>query len=368
VNSTVELVPQAELLLERARRLLEINRGDEALPLLVRFLAGNPEHVAALVMVARIHLEAGRHGPAREAAEAVLRVDPGNVKAHYARAVALARRHSPDAVDAARQALAAGPQEWRAHVAMAVALSAAERYADALVAGESGLALAPAGARPYVLVGGIAMQADRYDRAELAFRAALADDPDDPDARHALGILTVLRGQPRRGIREMVAAGADDPEVARLVAEALDDRVRIRLDRSAAAVAVLCAALGCAAAVAAVLPIEWVTGVARLAAGFAAAGSAAWLARQAAQLPRSAWPFARATLRGARGGQIGLAVVGTLAALAGYALTGAAGLAAALAAPALILVTVAYRERLRAALAELRRSRRRPTPPPPHHP
>lgn len=180
-----------------AQVLLEQGDVGAAATHLAGLLAAEPDHVAALLAMARAQLVLRQPGKALAVAEHAVEVVPASGYAlHVLSAVLTALGRHPEAVETAGRAVALEPHNpdrqdrlaWALMGSGGSALSAAEQAAGAAVA------LAPDTAGYRITFGEVALRSGDKDRARRAFRDALALEPDNAEALHALGVLDVALG------------------------------------------------------------------------------------------------------------------------------------------------------------------------------
>ncbi|WP_069885701.1 TPR domain-containing protein [Streptomyces luteocolor] len=216
---------------ERAEGLVSLGRNDEAVELLGRRLAEEPDDVAAWEQLARCHLRADRPHQALEATERALRLTPENVNVLlvHAQALRLSGRGFDEAEAALRTAIRLSPHFWGSYSMLADLLFRRNivrkgqeigtgRIGTAdidAVAGEprelvqEAIRLAPEEIGPYEKALFIADLSGDADTADAMERAILRLDPTHAEA---------LSGQTRRAAE---APGVRAADAADLYADAL---------------------------------------------------------------------------------------------------------------------------------------------------
>ncbi|MEU4402735.1 tetratricopeptide repeat protein [Micromonospora orduensis] len=176
--------------LQRAQLLAELGRHDEAAGELTYGLALQPDDVAALTMLARVHLAAGRPADALTAADAAVAAAPDALAPLVARAMALAdlERYAESAATADRL-LALGPADAYAQRSAAAILADSRNGQPALNAAWRGVELAPDEPQAHLVLGLVAARLELFDLAERAYREALRLDPRLADAPHDVGVI-----------------------------------------------------------------------------------------------------------------------------------------------------------------------------------
>jgi Flp pilus assembly protein TadD len=184
--------------IERARALCELARFDDAVPLLRRAVAAEPQNAGAWCLLARAEL--GRHHDedAFQAAGTALSLAPDDEWPHRLTSVALGRlgRHE-ESLAMARAATRVAPYAWPAFVqlAHAAALSGRSGRDEALAAARQAVMLAPHEAESHLALGAVARARKRYKEAESAFRTALAIDPQHSAAHNELARLHLRKNR-----------------------------------------------------------------------------------------------------------------------------------------------------------------------------
>lgn len=302
-------------LVAQAEHLLDVRRTDEALRLLLRVVATDPDNAEAFCALSRAQLRQGRIEPALRAAEAALARDPRSGYAAYLRATALVAAKRAEGLGAAEIAVRLVPGFWPAYGTLAGALLTAGRPADALAAARHAVALAPLDAGAHTLLGGMADDTKDRRTAEAAYREALRLQPDHAPARLGLAVLHFGRWRVRSATGHLVAAAAADPGDAE-VALGLRRLVVAGLALSMAGVG----ASGLVGLVALVAEDDW----SRLLCGTSAVVFLAGLIYLVTRVPRAARPLVRAELRVDRWRLVPVvAAPATVLLLALYAVTGA---------------------------------------------
>ncbi|TNH31030.1 tetratricopeptide repeat protein [Micromonospora orduensis] len=175
---------------QRAQLLAELGRHDEAAGELTYGLALQPDDVAALTMLARVHLAAGRPADALTAADAAVAAAPDALAPLVTRAMALAdlERYAESAATADRL-LALGPADAYAQRSAAAILADSRNGQPALNAAWRGVELAPDEPQAHLVLALVAARLELFDLAERAYREALRLDPRLADASHDVGVI-----------------------------------------------------------------------------------------------------------------------------------------------------------------------------------
>ncbi len=199
---------------QAALRLLNAGRADDAITLLARFLAENPEDVPALALLSLAQLRAQRWDEALLAADQAIGLAPTYWPAWQRRGIALIELDRPaDAEAAATEYLRLAPDDWHAHYTMARVLrSVRGRRQQAMRHALHAVELAPDEADAHNLLGVICRSLEDRAGAELAYRAALAVDPAHALARSNLALLTLGQGGTEAVMAGLREAAASDPQ------------------------------------------------------------------------------------------------------------------------------------------------------------
>ena len=186
------LAPAAEERVQRAVRLLQRGRPDEAEPLLAGVLRQDPSHVDALHFLGVLAAARGRHEEGIELIRRALALAPEYVDAwNNLGNLLLARGRVEEAEAAYRRAIAIAPQHANAHANLGVALLRSARLADAMAPLAEAVRLEPGHANARYQLAKVLVKQGRYEEAIAAYREAIQADP-----AHALayqGLATLLR-------------------------------------------------------------------------------------------------------------------------------------------------------------------------------
>ncbi|GIJ30542.1 hypothetical protein Vqi01_57040 [Micromonospora qiuiae] len=182
--------PAADGYLQRATLLAELGRYDEAATELGFALALDPAATETLIMLARVHLAAGRPTEALAAAESAVATAPGQVPPLVVRGLALGdlERYA-EAARTADEILALGPQDAYAQRSAAAILAGSRNGQPALNAAWHGVELAPEEPQAHLVLGLVAANMQMFDLAERAYREALRLDPRLAEATDDVGVL-----------------------------------------------------------------------------------------------------------------------------------------------------------------------------------
>lgn len=197
----------------RARALSEVGRHQDALPFAQRVVAAAPGDPSAHCQLALVLYHLERHGEALAASDRAAALGPEDDWPHRLRALALLglkRRRA--ALQAAREAVRLAPDVPEAHHVLVQALLANHRRKDAAESARRCLELAPGSILGHNASALVLLSAKKWREAEDACRRALAIDPEDPAARHNLGLaVSMQKGRALEGVRHLTEASKLDP-------------------------------------------------------------------------------------------------------------------------------------------------------------
>ena len=201
--------------LQHAETLLELGRPIEAEERLRHVLAEDPEHLPALLALARALHDQDRDAEAESAARSGLALDPDNGEGHLQLCdILCSRQDGAGALDAAQRAVQLEPHDWRAHYAVARALMAARRprTRDAYDAARRSVELAPHSAAAHNLVGICLSNLGNEPGAQQAFRTALALDPHHALAQNNLAASEIDSGRLKQAAGMLRSAVGNAPQ------------------------------------------------------------------------------------------------------------------------------------------------------------
>ena len=192
-----------------ASALLDLKRFDEAVSLLVRIVAAEPEGSRAWCLLSAAHLGAGRYQEAAAAARRAITLTPSDDWPY--RLASMARRHLGDiaaAVALANEACRLAPHEWRAYVCLAQAQLATEvDFIAAERAAADAVRLAPLEPDAHYVAGQVSYAQERWKAARAHQQRALSLDPTHSGALNELGLIKAHRGDlPGAALRFLQAA------------------------------------------------------------------------------------------------------------------------------------------------------------------
>jgi tetratricopeptide (TPR) repeat protein len=204
--------------LQRARALLDVGRFDQARAALGQYLAGSPQSVEALCLLARSHQLARNYQDMLDAAEQAVAAAPGSEWAHRLRSIALGKLRLPlQALTAARRAVELAPYAWQPYVIMVDALLAtggADARRDAFQAAVHAQRLAPQEPEVHNSRGRVFQAISDPGSARRSYQEALRLDPQNPTARNNLAIVELRQGRTTLAGERLGEVLADRPTEA----------------------------------------------------------------------------------------------------------------------------------------------------------
>ena len=182
---------------ERANALIEMGRPEEAIPLLVRAIALDPDDVYTRCRLVLALMRTGKQTEALEQAEAALAVDASGEWPHRLRAILLGQqgRHK-EALESALKAVRIEPELPSALYTLGSVYVNLKRYKNADEVGVRMLEAAPDDSDSHKLLSFIAVRQNKHRDTEKHARESLRLDPENMDAMRSLAI--GLRGQRKR--------------------------------------------------------------------------------------------------------------------------------------------------------------------------
>jgi tetratricopeptide (TPR) repeat protein len=181
----------------RANALIEMGRPEEAIPLLVRAIALDPDDAHTRCRFVLALMRVGKQTEALEQAEAALAVDASGEWPHRLRAILLGQqgRHK-EALESALEAVRIEPELPSALYTLGSVYVNLKRYRDADEVGVQILEAAPDDSDSHELLAFIAVRQNKHRDTEKHARESLRLNPENMDAMRFLAI--GLRGQRKR--------------------------------------------------------------------------------------------------------------------------------------------------------------------------
>lgn len=232
----------------RVELLCDLERWVDALPLVHRLLAAEPDNELAWCLLAQCQLGLGDHEAALTAAGTAAALAPDHEWPYRLASFAATNlgRHD-EAVRAARESVRLDPHAWQTHARLAAAATrlnarrgrldgrARPSRAEAAEAAERALALAPDEPQVQLIYGTVAAGQGRRTVAERAYRTALQLDPQSSAAHHLLAALILRRRTGSHGLAQAASGFATalstDP-TAQVSRRSLELTLRVFLGRA----------------------------------------------------------------------------------------------------------------------------------------
>lgn len=199
-------------LCERIDLLLDLNRPQEALPLVARALTLDPTSITAHCHHARIWKALGNVPTALKAAEAAISLDPEEEWGHRLRAlILLDAGEEEEALAAALVAVRLDPERFQVLQCVVQCAVALRRYPLARVWAERGRDLYPGDATFHGWLGTVSIHEGNWSEAETHLRRALEIDPACHAHAFNLGLVFKYQGRQRAAIAAFYQAAQLTP-------------------------------------------------------------------------------------------------------------------------------------------------------------
>jgi Flp pilus assembly protein TadD len=197
----------------RAEVLIECRRPQEAVAVLVPYVASAPDDVAGWVVLARAQAGAGQPWRAWEAARRAVSVGPGEADAHAVSGwIQLDLGRPEEAVEAFRTAIRIRPGVPGLHVGLGAALVRDRLYDSALAAFGEALRLDPGSAPAHQGRSVALSRLERHREARQAIEQALRLDPQMAAAHNSAAVEALRRGRLGAAGRSLGRALRADPQ------------------------------------------------------------------------------------------------------------------------------------------------------------
>ena len=174
--------------------MIEIERYREAIPLLGKALAEDPQDIYAACLLAQCHYELGEHKKALEYAEKAIQIEPDYEWGHRLRSFALGSLgRKKEALQSAREAVRLAPDEPFALQVLIHSLLLSGKAEQARPIAEQLLELVPDSETAHLAAGNVYLDMEYYHSAEKHYREALRINPASYNAQNNLGVIAVRR-------------------------------------------------------------------------------------------------------------------------------------------------------------------------------
>lgn len=198
--------------LARAATMLDLGRYDEAMRVLTKAVAEQPESARAWCLLARAHLGSGRYREAVDAANRASAIEPADEWPHRLTSNALMHlgQHA-QALQAASESCRLAPSYWQTHVCVSQAALAASQFGVASSAAAQARRLAPNEPDVHFLSGKVSLARGDLVLAREHQERALALDPAHSGAMNELGRIRLRRHDTAGAIRHFISAARIAP-------------------------------------------------------------------------------------------------------------------------------------------------------------
>jgi arylsulfatase A-like enzyme/Flp pilus assembly protein TadD len=186
---------------EDAHTLMQERRVDEALLVMQRLVAADPQNPVFRSSLARAWRQHGDIGRAIALYREALAQNPDDPEAWYNLAAAFQDAgEQANAGAAIAEALRRDPRRPEAHNVLGIALIATGEPTRAMEEFNKAIAIDPRNSRAYNNLGNVMRAVGRTDDAFAAYRRSAELAPRYPDPLNGLGVLLVQQGRPRDGL------------------------------------------------------------------------------------------------------------------------------------------------------------------------
>lgn len=187
------MTDNSQNLIDRAEHLIEIERQDDAIPLLAKALGLDPDSAYANGLMAQALLGIERPEDALKYAEKTIELEPEDEWGHRIRSLVLTEMgHHREALKSAEESVRIAPYDPAALSTLANAWLSVRKPKKAKEVGEKLIEAAPYWEGSHFTMGNIQLQSGDNYQAERSFREALKINPEFANARNNLGV-AVLR-------------------------------------------------------------------------------------------------------------------------------------------------------------------------------
>ena len=189
--------PTNENYLQRAEKLMEINRFREAIPVLTQALTQNPQNYQVICSISYCFSQLEENDKSLQYAEKAIAVDPEAEWGYRLKSIVYGRRRDrSNALEFARKAVSLDPENEFALSNFVHVLLYAEKLQEDRMTAEKILEMSPDSAQSHYLLGLVEKAYQNYPDAEKCFRQALEIAPHYAEARNSLAT-SMLKQTPR---------------------------------------------------------------------------------------------------------------------------------------------------------------------------
>ena len=209
-------------LIKKAEALIDIERQREAVPILTKVYAGNPQSFQAACLLAQCFYELNENEKALNFAEKAIEIEPENEWAHRLRSVALSELgRKKESLKSAEEAVRLAPDEPSALQTLANALLRCGKLEEAKSVAVKVLEIAPDSENSHLTAGSVYLDLKYYQLAEKHYREALRINPLSYNAKNNLGIVVLRRDRQPANAAEYFAEAVKLEPVNNLAVENL---------------------------------------------------------------------------------------------------------------------------------------------------
>jgi tetratricopeptide (TPR) repeat protein len=195
----------------RAQLLTELGRTDEAIALLSRALATDPDHTGLLEALTEAQLDADPR-QALKTAERLIALSPGGFRGNYLAAFAcLELGRAKQAIAHSREAVATAPNIAGCHALLAEAYNLKKKFKPAKEAAERALELDPTEISALIARGNVELGLGNWKEAERWYRHALEIEPHNRPAQLNLATVQEAAGKAAPALLTMDGVVRFDP-------------------------------------------------------------------------------------------------------------------------------------------------------------
>lgn len=199
-------------MVSRAQALMDIERWSDAVAILNKGLAANPDNHWILCSLSLSHLNMGDRDRSMEYANRAVSIAPEEEWGHRLRSVILLQqKKTAESLQAAREAVRVAPEWPTALYVLAQALIANKQLDEARATAEKLRQVAPESEIAHEALGNVALERQRWGEAEEHFEAALRINPQSYEAMNNLGVALLNQGREDEATERFHQAAAINP-------------------------------------------------------------------------------------------------------------------------------------------------------------
>ncbi len=181
-------------LINRAEALLELNRASDAIPILLKILASDPQNFYATCSLSRCYYDLTDYEKALEFAEKAITISPDNEWGHRLRSLTLGElNRKKEALKSALASVKLAPDDPSALLCLVNAQVECTKLDEAKETAKKLLEISPDTEESQITAGNVHLSLREYYLAEKHFREALRINPTSYYARNNLGVVNLKR-------------------------------------------------------------------------------------------------------------------------------------------------------------------------------